>query len=35
MTEFMWGAITGCAAGPFAWEGLKWCMRKLKAVLAK
>ena len=35
MTEFMWGCIAGSVAGPFAWEGLKWCMRKFKEVLAK
>ena len=35
MTEFMWGCIAGATAAPFAWEGLKWCMRKFKEVLAK
>ena len=35
MNEFMWGALTGAVVAPFAWEGLKWCMRKFKAVLTK
>ena len=35
MSEFMWGAVVGATAGPFAWEGLKWCFSKLKQVLAK
>ena len=33
MNEFMWGCITGAAAAPFAWEGLKWCYRKLRGEL--
>ena len=35
MTEFMWGAAAGAVVAPFAWEGLKWCMRKFKKVLSK
>ena len=35
MTEFTWGLIVGAGAGPFAWEGLKWCFRKLKEALDK
>ena len=35
MSEFMWGLAVGAVASPFVWEGLKWCHRKLKDVLAK
>ena len=35
MTEFMWGVVVGAVGSPFAWEGLKWCFRKLKEVLDK
>ena len=35
MTEFMWGALSGAAAAPFAYVGLKWCYSKFKAVLKK
>ena len=35
MTEFMWGVALGAAAGPFAWEGLKWCYRKVKEATSK
>lgn len=35
MSEFIWGLIVGAGAGPFAWEGLKWCMRKVKEATSK
>ncbi len=35
MNEYMWGVVTGSVVTPFAWVCLKWCMAKLKAVLAK
>ena len=35
MNEFMWGMIVGGAAAPFAWEGLKWCFRKMKEATDK
>ena len=34
MNEYMWGVVTGVAATPFVWEGLKWCLRKFKGVLS-
>ena len=35
MSEFIWGLVVGAVASPFAWEGLKWCMRKMKEVTSK
>ena len=35
MTEFMWGAISGAVASPFAYVSLKWCLGKLKSLLKK
>ena len=35
MNEFMWGAVVGGAVAPFVWEGLKWCLRKMKEATDK
>ncbi len=35
MSEFFWGLIVGAGVSPFAWEGLKWCYRKLKQATSK
>ena len=35
MSEFIWGLAVGAIASPFAWEGLKWCYRKLKEATNK
>jgi hypothetical protein len=35
MNEFLWGMIVGGAVSPFAWEGLKWCYRKMIEVTSK
>ena len=35
MTGFMIGLCVGMVGGPFAWEGAKWCYRKVKEKLAK
>ncbi len=35
MSEFLWGFVAGAVASPFAWEGLKWCFRKVKEATSK
>ena len=35
MSEFVWGMLVGVVASPFAWEGIKWCLRKFKELTNK
>ena len=35
MDTFFWGVVTGAVVSPFAYVGLKWCMRKYKELLSK
>jgi len=35
MSEFMWGLVVGIGVGPLAWEGARWCMRKVKEATSK
>ena len=34
MTGFFIGLAIGLVGGPFGWEGIKWCYRKVKERLA-
>ena len=35
ISEFAWGVVVGVVAGPFDWEGVKWCYGKFTALTSK
>jgi hypothetical protein len=35
MSGFTWGLLVGALISPFAWEGVRWCLRKFKELTNK
>jgi hypothetical protein len=35
LSGFAWGVVVGVVAGPFVWEGVKWCYGKFTDVTSK